>query len=173
MIYTFVEYTVQNLIWISQKEFSDVFSKIQALFKHEKIEKYYNEKTKGDGDAFPGGQLFSHFKYRHDLVKKELGIRKNRKIKTQEDKIEFSTSLTPLEVENIRRDLIGRQGPWDRILSDWEKTAPTRRNEMTTLGVAKTIARWTKYKKKEGAQLVSKPAKFLSEIIFWILKYPY
>lgn len=81
LISTFVEHTVQKLIWIPQKEFSDVFKKIQVLFKNEKIEKYYNEKTKGQGDAYPGGPLFSHYKHMHSFVKKEQGIRRNRKMK--------------------------------------------------------------------------------------------
>lgn len=155
MIATIVEHTVQNLIWIKQKQFADVFQKIQALFMHEKLEKYYNEKAQGDGEAYPGGQLFSHYKYMHSFVKKELGIRVNRKIKKTKEIVELPSILTPVQVENMRRDLIGRQEPWDRILRDWEKTAPNRRNEMVALRVAATIPRWPKYKKKQGFQLVS------------------
>lgn len=155
LIYGFVEHTIQNVIWISQHEFLDVFEKVQSLFKFEKIEKYYNEKTKGDGNAYPGGQLFYHYKYRHDILKKEQGIRKNRKLKKPEKKCEYACTLTPLEAERIRRDLIGRQEPWERILSDWEKTAPNRRNDMLTLEVAGTVPRWPKYKKKQAVQLVS------------------
>lgn len=155
LIHNFVEYTVQNLIWISQPQFSSVFTKIQELFNHEKVEKYYNERTKGDGEAYPGGKLFNHFKYRHDLLKKELGIRINRKILKPDEKVEFSSILTPLEVETIRRDLIGRHEPWERIMSDWEKTAPNRRNEILTLKIAGAIPRWPKYKKKKAVQLVS------------------
>lgn len=155
LIHTFVEYTIQNVIWIKQNQFLDVFNKIKELFNFEYIENYYNEKTKGDGEAFPGGQLFSHFKYRHDLLKKETGIRVNRKMKVTALKEEITSTLTSLEAETIRRDLIGRQEPWERILKDWERTAPNRRNEMLALLVAGTVPRWPKYKKKQGIQLVS------------------
>lgn len=155
LIYTFVEYTIQNYIWIKQTEFLDVFNKIQNLFKYEKIERYYNAKTKGDGEAYPGGQLFSHFKYRHDLLRKETGIRVNRKIQKSKPIEELPSKLTSLEAETIRRDLIGRQEPWERIVKDWEKTAPNRRNDMLKYKVVGTVPRWPKYKKKQGAQLVS------------------
>ncbi|KAL5290350.1 hypothetical protein ACFFRR_009973 [Megaselia abdita] len=161
LIHTFVEYTVQQLVWIAQKEFLDVFLKIKALFKYESIENYYNEGSKKSGNAFPGGQLFSHFKRRHEQLRKELGISRNRIKKRPEEIVELPSTLTLSEAENMRRELIGRQGPWDRILTDWEKTAPNRRNDMLALKVAGTIPRWPKYKKKQGIQLIEIDFKFL------------
>ncbi|KAL5276718.1 hypothetical protein ACFFRR_002129 [Megaselia abdita] len=161
LIHTFVEYTVQQLVWIAQKEFLDVFLKIKALFKYESIENYYNEGSKKSGNAFPGGQLFSHFKRRHEQLRKELGISRNRIKKRPEEIVELPSTLTLSEAENMRRELIGRQGPWDRILTDWEKTAPNRRNDMLALKVVGTILRWPKYKKKQGIQLIEIDFKFL------------
>lgn len=76
----------------------------------------------------------------------------------------MTTSLTSVEVENIRRD-----EPWCKILTDWEKTAPNRRNNMTSLGVAKTITRWPKYKNKHGFQFVSILSNYIITIVQYLL----
>lgn len=105
----------------------------------------------------PGGQLFSNFKYRHDILTKETGIRKNNQkiLKVEKAPDLRKSDITPEVLEEIRTALIGRTELWNRISLDWRKTCADRRNEILKLEVSEVFARWPKYKHKRAVDLVS------------------
>uniref|UniRef100_T1H0H2 Uncharacterized protein n=1 Tax=Megaselia scalaris TaxID=36166 RepID=T1H0H2_MEGSC len=57
--------------------------------------------------------------------------------------------------EGIRKELLSRYEPWDRIKSDWKETFDYRRNEIMTKKLVDIFRRWPKYCKEKGKEFVS------------------
>lgn len=153
LIHTIVEHTVFNYIWIEQQEFVILFDMIKTIFKNEDMDKYFIPISENRKSA--GGQLFTHFKYRHDILTKECGIRKNKKKKdSSKEKSDIVPETSDIAAEVLRKELIGRSEPWQRIVDDWKKSCYTRRQEILSMETNDIIARWPKFKNKRGIDLV-------------------
>lgn len=154
LIRTIVEYTVQEKIWVSQKEFPILFDKIKDIFPAECMDVYFVPKSKYNEN--PSGLLWSNFRYSHSLLKKECGITKNTQKKRKIDAYENDDCMiSSAESELIRKDLLVRFEPWRRVLSDWEKTCMERRSELLKHeNLSNVFLRWPKYKTSAGKELV-------------------
>ncbi|KAL5280610.1 hypothetical protein ACFFRR_009309 [Megaselia abdita] len=153
LIEAIVEYTTSKFIWVEQAEFKVLFDRIKEVFPKESLDLYF---VPGTSTTCPGGALFNAYRYAHARLQKETGIsrRKRTKKTLAEVRPEHKSTLTKKENDNLRRELIGREEPWEAIREDWVKTFAYRRNEIEKNGCASVIPRWPKLKKKRGYELI-------------------
>lgn len=140
------------------------FEKIKELFPEENIDHYF---IKNSGkQSYTTGLLFSHYKYRHELLKKELKISKNEKqLKPPRNSSNIESNTDKIQIETLRKELIGKHEPWEDIVSGWKKTCSERMLEMCDRDLAKILNRWPKYKALRGYELVN--TSFIFSFPLW------
>lgn len=151
LIHTIISYTTDNRIWVPQNQYVEIFEMVKKYFKEETLDIWYCPKSKGQKN--PTGDLFMAFRNERARLSKDFGITKN--YKQSKENAQVSTAVMDTTSEGIRKELLSRYEPWDRIKSDWKETFDYRRNEIMTKKLVDIFRRWPKYCKEKGKEFVS------------------
>ncbi|KAL5279354.1 hypothetical protein ACFFRR_003753 [Megaselia abdita] len=157
LIHAIIQYTIKHVLWISQEDFPKIFEKIQEYFPGEiDMDLYFIPKSAANKN--PSGPLLSSFRYYHRILQDETGLRKNKKrnMKVMDLPLEQIVIATNSEMEKLRKELVGRQQPWSRIVEEWKLTFDLRRKEITDpeTPLQQVFLRWPKYFNIRGDDLI-------------------
>ncbi|KAL5289761.1 hypothetical protein ACFFRR_009656 [Megaselia abdita] len=137
-------------VWLTLKNFKQMFAKIKAIFPFEDMESYFV--PIGPGNRSVSGLLYNSFRARHDASKQDRGIiPKKRNVKKTEAQQPF---VIPQNIDVIRQRLIHRSEPWPATIVDWKTTFDFRRKEIMSLKLAEVLKRWPKFQHKNGTEMI-------------------